>query len=70
MHVIYSCLDEYGSWFDYVKECEETFRNQPEHPIHIVYYEDLQEVGTGFEVIIRSYIVHVYQGTIIVFFCF
>ncbi|XP_045161909.2 sulfotransferase 1E1-like [Mercenaria mercenaria] len=34
---------EYQSWFEYVLEWEELMANNPELPVHLIYYEDLKE---------------------------
>lgn len=34
---------EYGSWFKYVKEWETFIKKNPDHPIHIMFYEDLHK---------------------------
>ncbi|KAL5015723.1 hypothetical protein ScPMuIL_005312 [Solemya velum] len=33
----------YGSWFDYHMQWEKDIRNNPQHSIHIVFYEDVKE---------------------------
>ncbi|KAL4221760.1 hypothetical protein ACF0H5_020015 [Mactra antiquata] len=34
---------DYGSWFSYIKDWEKYIKDNPLHPIHIVYYEDLHK---------------------------
>ncbi|XP_045162526.2 sulfotransferase 1A1-like [Mercenaria mercenaria] len=38
---------DYGSWFQYVREWEKFIRENPSHPIHVMFYEDLQENSIG-----------------------
>ena len=38
------CLVPGGSWFDYVLDWEETFKNNPHLPALVLYYEDIKEV--------------------------
>ena len=33
-----------GSWFDYVRDWEQMVKDNPEHPVHLLYYEDMKEV--------------------------
>lgn len=36
---------DYGSWFDFVLDWEKAIENHPDHPIHVLFYEDMKEDG-------------------------
>lgn len=37
---------DYNSWFDYVKYWERVMDDNPDYPIHLMYYEDMKEDST------------------------
>ena len=36
---------DYNSWFDYVRQWERVIDDNPDYPIHVMYFEDMKEVG-------------------------
>ncbi|KAK3093124.1 hypothetical protein FSP39_011381 [Pinctada imbricata] len=36
---------DYGSWFDYTVDWERVMKEDPEYPVHMMYYEDMKENG-------------------------
>ena len=37
-------LVEYNGWLDYVRDWEKVVEENPDYPIHVMYYEDMKEV--------------------------
>lgn len=36
---------DYNSWFDYVRQWERVMNENPDYPIHLMYFEDMKEDG-------------------------